>query len=130
MANWKRVKRLREWLLACQNGICPYCNKPIAEPTIHHRNGSRGYAKSKSDLIVCCEKCHGKINVVSDIFRSANAQLRTELMYQIQVVASSHLTKERSEANPMAQLQGLRMPLYFPLKLYLSLIGRVVSNEV
>lgn len=104
MANWKRVKRLREWLLNRQNGICPYCDKPAeredSKPTIHHRNHDYSYAKSGSDLVVCCEKCHSKINVVSDIFQSANDRLRQELMYQIQIEASSRLTRELSEAHP------------------------------
>ena len=98
---WKA--RVRKRVLEAQGGVCPYCDRPAFVPTNHHRthNQNDGF-----NVVVCCERCHAKINIVTETFRKANDCLRQEIVLSILMIAPPHLAKEliRGQSDRIARL--------------------------
>ena len=89
----RKALRIREQVLAIQRGLCPYCNNVVSEPTNHHRDHNQ-HNNYEDNIIVCCYRCHDKMNTVETIFASASDRLRQEIVYSILRIAPPHLARE------------------------------------
>jgi len=91
----KRALETREKVLKIQKGRCVYCGQVFSEarPTNHHRDHNQN-SNYEDNIVVCCAKCHRKMNTVETIFLSASDRLRQEIVYSILRVAPPHLARE------------------------------------
>ena len=90
-----RIK-IREKVLEIQKNRCIYCGEVFSEytiPTNHHRDHNQ-HNNREDNILVCCDRCHGKMNTVETIFMKASNRLRQEIVYSILRVAPPPLARE------------------------------------